>query len=233
MEAIRSAYPEGKFMFQVNPNKGVFSHNHPDSGKFMIKRIRAAYHGSTHDLLSILEDGRPKSLPFIDDFARMNGWKAMWSNLKVDEQLVITPDDGIDSGGAFLDGSFLWKDYRFTAEVRSRGSRSISIYGRYVDGGNYTACVITGSSISIEERIDHQNRVIARSNRSLQIDEPRQIGIGVRGNDVECFIGGEVAVRASGANSGVPHGGVALAAHGFTGPDSRLEISRVAVVPID
>ena len=231
LDEIRSVYPTGKFMFQINPNKGKFSHNHPDSTVFLIKRIRAAFHGGAHDLLTILEGGRLKALPSTDDFSQHHDWKTIWDNMSINDNLVITPADGVPSGGVFLDGSFLWEDYLFAAEVRSIGSRSVSIYGRYVDRGDYSACIISDNSIRIEERIDCQIRVVAKSHLENQDDDKRQIGISVRGREVECFVDGEVVVKAAGVNSNVPHGGIALVTNGLTGPNSRLVISKVMVEP--
>src|SRR4029077_6358919 len=138
-------------------------------------------------LLSILENGRTKALPYEDDFSVDRGWIVAWGLSDIGRNnfsLKATPQ--LTSASTFLDGSELWGDYSF--DVASNWHDGyIFVLGDVINSKTYDTCVFSPGQVQIQTSINGESKTIAtQKDPRIQYGDNVSGGIRLRGSSIEC-----------------------------------------------
>lgn len=144
-------YPMIFYQFKPDLNKD-FRANFKDPKKdfFFIMRIPADYI-STDNLMNEVDAAQSLDLPYIEKFDNPRRWIFTWNYDSSDSEnsLNITNRGEASGGMAYLDGSYLWKDYTYSGIIGENGSDKVLLLSRFQDSITYVTCRYTNKSISI------------------------------------------------------------------------------------
>ncbi len=215
----------GLSFYQVWPGKG-FSFNYPNENNYLIKRIEIKPDWNFDNLLAVLNAAIEKNLPYIDNFASYNGWIKTWGKLILKNNSIVMGAHASTAGSAvFLDGTYLWQNYVFKADVRLMKGQSFSLTARYKDGKNYTACSFSDKLVRIEQVLNGEKKVLSELKGDFVfIGKNRDVGIGVYDNIVICYLDDKMAVISYNLDQGLDRGGI-----GFKTWDPQLNNSELII----
>ena len=195
-----------------------------------MKRIGADFKWFGQDLLDNLERGREKSISYQDNFNNDNGWQKDWGSINFINNSMIASASASTTGSAmFLDGSYLWQDYAFKANVYLIKGQTFSLTARYQDGKNYAACSFSDKSIKVEQVLNGERKILSELRDDFVfVGRNRKVGIGVYNNTVYCYLDGKIAMRGYNLDQKLNNGGI-----GFKTWDKELNNSELVVYKVD
>ncbi len=162
---------------------------------FLVHRIHVDYDWDGQRLLSIMENGLAKSLPFEDDFGANRGWIPAWGTLEMGRnnfQLAAAPET--TSASALLDGSALWDNYSFDASVNWQSSYLL-LLADVLNSKTYHSCAFSPGEVRIQETIDGETHTLAeKKDPSIQYGSVTP-GIRVHDSVIECSWGYESLIE--------------------------------------
>lgn len=211
---VKEIYPLS--FFQTWYGNG-FLGNYPDATQknqqSLFRRIEVESAWKADDLLFILEQGLDRTLPFSDNFQTKNSWSVTWGAMEQQNNALKISANASTSGSvAFLDGSYLWQDYDFTAKVNPEPESVFSLLARYQENETYLSCNFSENRVTLQERINSRERKVAQWNlKNGQFFEPSQdinVGMQVVGNRARCLMNGQVILTSPGISSELSHGGI-------------------------
>lgn len=208
-------YPEGAAITQneasqlydygfVQLNNHTFTYNFPSqktsvfapaferttdrlSTDFLVYRIHVDYDWTGERLLSIMENGRAKKLPFEDDFTTNTGWISSWGMLELGRNnFTLQAEPSMTSASAFLDGTALWDNYTFDISARWQQGFAL-VLGDVLDSKTYHSCAFSPGEVRIQRTINGETQTLKEvRNESIQYGDNVRMGIRVHGTVVEC-----------------------------------------------
>lgn len=228
---VKSIYPVS--FYQVWPGGG-FSSNYPGEDIPLAKRISIGPNWSGSDVLGVLERGQSKDLPYQDNFEKYNGWIKTWGRITFgDSAIRIGSYPGTIGSLVFLDGSNLWENYVVKSRVDLVKGQTFSLLARYKNDNNYVACVFTPGSIRIEQMVDGGKKVTREQKENFRpIDKNREVGIGVHGEDVDCYADGKIAISGYNISGIAERGGIGFETWDPEVNNSEMIIKEVSVEEI-
>lgn len=156
------------------------------STNFLVRRIHVDHDWSGDRLLSIMENGRAKSLPFEDDFSSQKGWISAWGALDIGRNnLRLEAEPSITSASAFLDGSALWDNYSFDVAVNWQKGYAL-ILADVLDSRTYHSCAFSPGTVRIQRTIHGETTTLAQKNDARISYGDARLGIRVHGSVIEC-----------------------------------------------
>jgi peptidoglycan/xylan/chitin deacetylase (PgdA/CDA1 family) len=209
-----------------------FTYNYPEAVGIhpvdlqTIIRINVNPDWNSEDLLSILENGAPKNLPYKDQFESDFGWIANWGKSEVSDGLLSISARGSTGAVAFLDGTLLWRNYEALGKVIWKSGDSIAVGARFQNDENFVMChlIQSESAVRIEERIDGVKKTSVQVAGELpSVGSTFDFGIQVSGNSINCLVNGELIAKAA-IDPSLSIGGVAWKVW-----DSSEEIAELLV----
>ena len=221
-----------RFAFrQVWPNDGEYAFNRAGADPYRLKRIETPTDWSGERLLAFLETARDKPLPYQDTFGRDAGWEATWGEARVrGDGLSLAAAPETTGAAAFLDGTRSWKDYAIEALFSRLEGSHLSLLARYEDPRNYLACTFGGGRVKIERVAGGGIEKLADAPVDAAVSATgTAAGMRVRGDAIECLIGGAAVVSASGTG-GV--GGVGVRTWDEDPGEAGLLVTRLSVIPL-
>ena len=223
LEAAKAVYSMA--FYQVWPGKG-FSFNYPAKDSFLIKRIDVKSNWSADNLLKILDIAKEKTLPYNDDFSDYNGWVKTWGKSSLGNNSIVLSSHASTTGASiFLDGSYLWDNYSYSANITWVKGRNTSLLARYKDDENYVACNFSGDNVRIEQRLNNKNRVMVEIKNYVNFSKnDLNLGIKVKKDKVECLINGNIVAYTYYLSPALSIGGI-----GFKTWDSQMNNSELIV----
>lgn len=230
-EASR-VYPLG--FLQTN-NQG-YTFNPPGNG-FISRRIHVDYDWDGARLLSIMENGLEKTLPYEDDFSENRGWISAWGALDLGRNnFVLQADDGASSASAFLDGSQSWDNYSFSASLDWRDG-SVFVLADVIDSKTYHSCAFSEGMVRVQSTVAGETRVLAETLRPDVVHGAnRSLGIRVHGSVIECLWNfASIAEAYDRGHSGLPEktGGIGIQVWDPELGTASLTVSEVLVRPYE
>lgn len=213
---------------------GEFTQNYPERNSFMLKRIGVSPQWTGKDLLSVLENGSAKSLPYSDNFADNKGWQVTWGGVEVrDSNLQLRASQDTSGGTTFLDGTASWSDYVFEASIDWRKGKTASLIARFGDWANYISCNFDGRNAIIEERVGNKGKTLAQGTEEKEAHKhPFLAAVRVRGNMMECLVEGRVVTKAE-IHSAFVRGGIGFKAWDPQDNNSEIVVRELKVTPIE
>ncbi len=231
LDVAKSVYPIA--FYQVWPGKG-HSFNYPAKDSFLIKRIEVKSDWSTESLMTILDAGKEKSFPYFDNFEKYRGWIKTWGQLTFSNNSMILDSNASTTGSsAFLDGSYLWDNYSYSANINWVKGRNISLLARYKDDENYTACNFSSDSVRVEQRLNNKNRVMVEIKNYVNFPKnDLNLSIRVNKDKVECLVNGNIIAYTYYLSSVLSNGGIGFKIWDPQMNNSELIIKNVSVEEI-
>ncbi len=211
--------------YQVWSGKG-YSFNYPAKDSFLIKRIEVKLDWSTESLMTLLDVGKEKSFPYFDNFEEYRGWTKTWGRLTLGNNSIILDSNASTTGSsAFLDGTYLWQNYIFQADVNLMKGQVFSLTARYKDDKNYTACSFSDKVIKVEQVLNGEKTTLSELKGDFVfIGKNRKVGIGVYDNVINCYLDDKITMKGYNLDKGLDHGGI-----GFKTWDSQVNNSELIV----
>jgi len=172
--------------------------NYPDTNALYAKRIDVNSDISPSALLNILTRDEEKKLPYSDSFWDNRGWKASWGDMKVWGDLTLSETEAGGGSLAALLGTSLWKNYLVESTVQISNGNSVSQIVRYGDDNNYAECNFSKTGISILQKIDGKDYLLAEKQGDFnsQLGLEADLGTGVAGNGIKCYLNGNLELEA-------------------------------------
>lgn len=195
-------YPEGASVTEteadaiyefghLQTNNQTFTFNFPATTpylatNFIVRRIHVDYDWDGARLLSVMENGLPKSLPFEDDFSQDHGWIPAWGDIDIGRNnltLQATPE--LSSASLFLDGTALWDNYTFDASINwTQGF--VYALADVIDSKTYDACAFSPGSVRIQRTVNGETTTLKETKDPRITYGNVQIGIRVHDTVIEC-----------------------------------------------
>lgn len=223
LDAVKSIYPLS--FYQVWPGRG-FSFNYPQGDEFLIKRIDVKPDWSSESLITLLDAGREKPLPYFENLEKYSGWIKTWGSLTLDDNsMILSATDSNNGGAVFLDGSRLWKNYIFKAKIDWVRGKNVSLMARYKEDSNYVSCSFNDKKVKIEQNLNGKKRVMAEKELPFEISkENLELGVAVNNDKLDCLINGDLAIHSYYLSPVLSNGGI-----GFKIWDKKLNNSKIVV----
>jgi hypothetical protein len=171
---------------QMDPDRNDFF-NYPDPNTFFIKRLEPPADWSGKTLLSVVESGSPRTLPYSASSFGPE-WQGNWGNVEPRGKTLFLSASPTETGAAAtLAGTQWWSDYTITATATvSEGE--FSILGRS-NGTEAIACTVTGKDLVLEEKKNGLISTLGRADYSLPTSAIR-ITLALKGSAASCTVGG-------------------------------------------
>src|SRR3989344_7756323 len=224
VKELTNLYYEFAF-YQPDTSKGD-SFNYPNDEFFMMKRIGPAPYLSATKLVEIMESGRAKDLPYESDGFGIE-WRKSWGKVNHGQSMKLEATENTTGAAVALDGSYLWEDYIFEADVVLLSKGNVSLVARYKNNDNYLTCDFSDKRISLKQRIDGVLQTEAVADRRVSLNSKMVIGIRVEGNGASCFIDQEQVLE-SPMSEKFERGGIGI--HVWSELVGRAKVSVYSVV---
>lgn len=254
LDGVKSIYPMSFYQVWGDYSKGNYPQ--PNAEHLFAKRINVEPEWNAENLLSVLEksiqdqdnhyylltilqNSREKTLPYYDDFIKNKGWKKTWGNLDFkDESMKINSHTSTTGSMVFLDGTDLWQNYVFNADVYFKKGQTYSIIAGYKDNSNYVFCSFTPSSIRLEQMAEGERKTLNEFKGKFDLLEKKEkeknIGIGFSGRDASCYLDGKRVVDTSNSlvDEKIDKGGIGFKTWDPEMNNSEMIIKNVSVEEI-
>jgi hypothetical protein len=139
-----------------------------------------------------------------------------------------------EGGSVFLDGTFLWKDYLFSADIVWNAGDSFSLLARYKNNNTFLACSTNDSYTSITQSLEGIEKELKRGNTNYLLRKGTKVhaDMVVQGNTVQCKENGNVVVEASGFDQSLSSGGVGFKNWGQQRNQSDILVTSISVTAL-
>lgn len=191
-EIARSIY---EFGFTQLSNQ-TFTYNFPGKGAasttalsdpFLIRRVHVDYDWDGPRILSILENGLPKKIPYEDDFTVDRGWISAWGHIDVGRNnFTLSGASDASNASTFLDGTALWDNYTFDASVNWQNG-DFFMLADVQNADTYDSCAFSPGQVKIlSTRKGVVNVLTTVHDPRIQYGSGERMGIRVHGSNIEC-----------------------------------------------
>jgi len=231
LDITHYAYPIS--FYQITLGNG-FMYNYYGDNDYLFKRINVRPEWTPNDLLAILETGRPKELPFEDDFSKFKGWFISSGALEMNNgTLSLEPSSDSSSATLFLEGSKPWKDYTFSALLDWNKGNKVSLVSRYEFISTYLACEISDQYIQLISEFAGKNELLSE----IPIPEEKkpnrnnlEVTIKATGNKIECSVNKNLTVSYANVRDEQLSGGIGFRISNNELGNANLTIKKVQVI---
>lgn len=213
--------------YQFWPGRG-YSTNYRNSKSLLNNRIPVKVDFTQERLLTEMEKGTGKPLPYSDNFESDRGWLNPWGlSFYNGHGLLLRPTSRLNSSNTYLDGTLGWRDYELHYTVSASPGTVVKQQARRYDYDNLASCSYSSKGVVIELIRDGAGRIIASKDVSLDLGKGISAGTLIKGNEIGCFVGDKIILKAS-LNGLRTNGGIGFESWGRA-PDNFIEINNLEV----
>jgi hypothetical protein len=206
--------------------------NHPDPAATQAKRIEPDYHWSGEKLVSVIESGLAKTLPYHTDTFGIE-WQSDWGIMTFQDGLSLQAAPTTTGSEAMLDGSSEWRNYSFDATIDWKAGENVTLVARAQDNGDYIKCDFLANGASVGTFIDHEQNTIARGNiAESPLSKISHLKITVSGNTVSCFVGDTQITSGAVDTSRFQKGGVGIQIWDPVKGVANIAVNQVDITPL-
>ncbi len=201
----------------------------------LVRRINIDTAWSPSTLLTLLEDGDQKPLPYYDSFDTNNGWLPIWGQYDISGgtlKLAARPNSA--GASTIIDGTATWRDYSVTADVYSPNHTGILLWTRFRNDDNNAACNFGTTFVHAEEMrngVKHVLKGIQFPDESIPLG-PFTVTATVEGRTLICSINGAEILRTEFLDPALTTGGIGVKIWDAELGKSSIIIEQLNVEPI-
>lgn len=205
------------------------NYNDQRSDFYLIMRISADSIGSPERLLSEVNAAQSLSLPYDERYDNQQRWISVWGRIDPTEGEVEVEDPVSAQGAmAYLDGSYMWRDYNFSAYISQNNAKKLFLLARFKNSENYAGCKFEGRSIAVIAVNNATRGNINQMRFFNATDLGKKLTVSVNGDLVSCYVDDQKVVEAHIASMH-PHGGVGIRAEDFDNKESSIAFNVLSV----
>ncbi|MCI0566145.1 polysaccharide deacetylase family protein [bacterium] len=227
-------YPISFYQFRTDYR---YTSNYPlppenkEHGARFLKRIEVKSDWSADDVLASIRRGEARTLPFSDIGLSDHAWITTWGDVSAGKTEGVMAAPPEDTGAAvILDGSRLWSDYMFRANVFWESGSNVYLWARFQDDGDFVACNFSRERTHIDQRIGGEERVIRGAEEPLAIsDESIEFAVRVIGRKVECLADGRILVASDFLEEPLDSGGIGIKIWDEDLGESKIRVKEIGV----
>lgn len=210
-----------------------YSYNYRNSKTLLNNRIAVQPNWRTNDLIAQLSPGTLKSVTLAEDFKKNIGWRAAWGDLYfINGSMVLKTITISNSGQAYLDGTYNWKDYSVKTNLKLISGTSAKVILRKSDATNQAAVAFYKDKIEIEQNIGGVKKVILGINGTTGIDmNYSDIFITVKGTMLNVVLNGK-PVGSVALDPTLSKGGIAYEVWGDQMGTEQVQIKSLNVTEV-
>jgi len=178
--------------YQVSPQH-TDPFNMPNTDAFLVKRFEPQQDWSGADLVRLLEQMSPKSLPYQSVLEA--DWRGNWGQVQASGSALLMGAEPTTTGAcALIAGSGLWDDYTASAEVRVTGGREVTLVARYQNDDNKIYCTFLNDGVELVQYAGGLRRVLSGAHVSTApiFNGGATLSMSVVGTYASCSINGKI-----------------------------------------
>jgi peptidoglycan/xylan/chitin deacetylase (PgdA/CDA1 family) len=206
--------------------------NYPEGNSFMVRRLEVKPEWDAGELLAMVRGGEDKPGDFSTEMETDSGWIDGWGELDfAPGRLTLSASDDTTGASSYLDGTYLWTDFKLTLHARLLRGESFSILARVDRRKDFVFCSYGPNGVSYGESIDGQIVEGPGWYTDLSLLQGLEIeaGISLRGNTVRCSFNGVWGVESAFLRHTADHGMIGLSVWGPEKGGSELEVISLDV----
>ena len=229
-----------KMVFYQFPLKNsLFKGNYPSEKKdsYLVARFASDSFHTPKDLFERIEGSRAVELPYYEDYTNYDRWPRLSGEASFkNESIILDPLE--NTIFAYLDGSYLWKDYYYSIQLDSSDVSEINLISRLTTSTDYIACKYSKDSIvlvqankGIQRELGQEKTLQNVTNVTLPagaLPTGTILAMSVSGSNVKCFIDGK-EVLSSEVKDIPSHGGVGIRVDGFESEDKTFAFRDISI----
>lgn len=218
---------------QIWPIDHEFSQNAKGDNPILLKRIEPSTDWSGEKLVSIINSGQEKKLPWRDIFKSNLGWRNVWGDLEIkDNKLYLGANTKTTGSFAILDGTSVLDNYIFNVLTDWKSGSHISLITRYEGADDYVSCTFSDSQVRIEERKKGKIEKLAES--KIEASFPKEkinLSVSVFGNKAKCFLDNRMVLSTD--NLSIRKGGIGIKTWDEKENTSKAEIYETFIKKVE
>jgi len=228
LEEMAKNYKMVFYQFKPAINKD-FKANYNDkiSDFYLVMRISTDTIHSPEELLKQIESAEAIELPYAEKFDDENRWVTISGIKNITNKITLSNPKNTTLAMAYLDGSYLWRNYNYSVILDSHEAENIFLLARFQDAANYVGCKYTNSSIQFIV-VGQTKGIIERVKLSDNfLKKEAQLRMRVNENEVTCsFDNQSLQVTSELIPS---HGGVGFRVEGFQTAESQVSFKEIKI----
>jgi len=203
--------------------------NYFGTGGHQSSRIEVPYNWTSDNLLKMMQLGSVKTLPLIDSMNEPSGWLNVEGSYDLaGDGLSLQADPTNTTDTVVLDGSRLWTNYTYAADINWTTGGSVALYSRFQDKNNYTICDFTGQYVSIREELNGHQHKLAEMPYTMPYGV-QHISMSVQGQQISCGGTDGSAIVTATSPTMPAQGGVGVSIWDATRRVAHADITKVSV----
>jgi len=188
-------------------------YNAPNSAQnsYLARRIDINPNWSGADIVRVMNNAEPKSIPYTDDFSSNNGWIASWGQVSLaSNSMTLSPRVANAGAATVLDGTGGWKDYEVHATLNAENRNGAYIWVRFADDSNNAACNFGNGFAHVEQTVDGKENVLQGViDPSITIPSGDfGVTIRVEGRQITCTLDNIITVESNFVSPSLDQGGI-------------------------
>jgi hypothetical protein len=211
-----------------------YSENYIGDGQ-LLKRIEVKPFWNAKDLIDILDEGQPKSLPYTLTNENQSGWKQAWGKISSNNgSFVISATNSTTGASTILDGTRLWKNYNYTANIDWENANSVSLMGHYQadpQSNTYVECNFSKGTVTLENVVDgFPTNIISEIQEPLvDLGKNKNIGMNFNNNHAKCLWNNRTIAEGELTSSSPDDGGIGMEVWGPKIGQAKVTVHIISV----
>lgn len=208
-----------------------FNFNRPSADAFLAYRITVLSEWSGEALVSLLEHGYAKTIPYETDFSEPQGWTTSWgTTFEENNELIVRAPADKSSSSALLQGTGAWGSYDYRATTDWHSGYAL-LLGAVRDSKHYRSCSYSEGKVRLQETTATGTRILGEAH-DLRITHgnDRLMGMRIEEQYTSCMWGGHKILTAPGVAS--LRGGIGVQVWDETLGTASLTLKHIRVTSL-
>lgn len=229
-----------KLVFYEFPIKNrIFKGNYVDLNQdsHIVARLPADSLLTPDKLLQRIEASRTLELPYSETYTNYDRWVRISGEASFEKDMIKIKKAGNSSDDilfSYLDGSYLWRNYIYSIQLKNSEASTISLLARLTVSADYISCQYNKDGVNL---IKSKNSILERIEskkilENLSLVSGTDLSISVEGSNVTCYINGRIVINTIVPEIS-PQGGVGVKAEGFKSEDKTFNFGGISIRKIN
>lgn len=208
------------------------NYNDIKAESYVVVRLSVDSLRTPDQLLNEIEASRALTLPYFEDHNNINRWPTISGQISMDNDRITLKNSSngdADIRFAYLDGSYLWKDYTYSLQLREITANKISLISRLRSSTDYALCRYEPGLIKIINVNKNLQTKIKEGKLTENLTEGTTLSMSVSGLNVKCLMNGKEVLSSEVQNLS-DYGAIGIKAEGFKSEDKTFAFSNMTVV---